>query len=423
MGNKKHLFFNPSLSSKGNIEALIVTFLLFFISNPYFFWQWYGDLLPRIIVTTIIVFYFWKNRRRMTVKDKKLFYFFVFVWLFYSLNELVKGARLGVVATAPYVLLGLVPLVKKDFGKVVFNNFVFLYAIIIGLSMISWILAINGLIPSMGEIGQDNDSMVRQQKSYLVYPLALVSTSNMGDFLRFFGIFDEPGVVGTIGALILCALRFNMKDWRCVIILMSGLLSTSMFFYVLVGVYWLAELIMVRKKFGTFLIIIIGIAVFYVLTKDNDAVSKLVWGRFEWNSSRGTFEGDSRADERSFDMLNRIWASGEIWFGVVDKAKFWEENFGTSSFYNIIGQYGLLFSAMYIFWLILVGYRYRINRWDFMLYIFVVIGCSYQRPGLYNALYIFLYVCIARYKEFFADMIPKAKLTRHLRYASDSRLT
>lgn len=50
---------------------------------------------------------------------------------------------------------------------------------------------------------------------------------------RFYSVFDEPGVVGTLAAIILCGLRFDFTRKRCWIILAGGLCSWSLAFVVL----------------------------------------------------------------------------------------------------------------------------------------------------------------------------------------------
>jgi len=381
-------------------EIALFVFLLFFLTSPYFFWDWYGNLFVNILMTTFALVLAWRHSKQIQNKQKALLVFYVLVWLFYLLNEFSKGARLGVVAYMPYVLLGLMPFIEKEFAKKVFNHFVTLYAVLIGLSMISWIAALTGLISPMGELGMGNEAMEAQKKIYMVYPLSLVSISGIEQVTRFCGFFDEPGMVGTIGGLILCALRYNMKDWRCIIVLLSGLLSTSMFFYGLTLVFWLSELILVRKKFGLLILLVLGIFTSYLVTKDNEAVSYLVWERFEWDSKKGDFKGNSRSISQSSSVLNNLTASGELWFGVKDKEAFWDDNFGSASIFNVIAMYGLVFVTLYITWLIAVGYHYRYNKWDYLLYCFAVVGCLYQRPDVFSMPHTFLFVCIARYMNF-----------------------
>lgn len=50
---------------------------------------------------------------------------------------------------------------------------------------------------------------------------------------RFYSIFDEPGVVGTLAAFVLCGLRFDFRRKRTWIVLAGGLFAWSLAFVVL----------------------------------------------------------------------------------------------------------------------------------------------------------------------------------------------
>lgn len=393
--NTRYPGLNPHQSRKSIIEQLLLVFLFFFIANPYFFWQWYGMMLPRIVATLLALLIVYKNRRHINSGERWLILLYVFLWSFYTVNEYAKGARMGVLASTPYVLIGFIPFIKEDFRKNVFRYFITIYAVLIGLSMVMWLAALAGIIPPIGEIGEMNDSLIAQRKSYIVYPLTLVSTSNIDEFLRFCGPFDEPGVVGTLGALQLCAMRFKLKDWRTVIILISGILSASMFFYAIVVIFWLSDLLFVRKKMFPILLIFVSVIVAYNMTKDIPAVKNLVWDRVEWDSSRGTFAGNTRVNSNTQSNFQQYVSTGEIWLGVNDKGKYWQENYGSTSIYDFIALYGILFSILYVLWVVFIGYKRGVPTSRFLLYCFVVVGCLYQRTNAFNILYIFLFISVA----------------------------
>jgi hypothetical protein len=69
-----------------------------------------------------------------------------------------------------------------------------------------------------------------------------------GVLYRFCGMYDEPGMVGTIGALLLAAMRFRINDWRAVIIWTAGILSFSLAFSVLVTIGLLVGAGLTRKR-------------------------------------------------------------------------------------------------------------------------------------------------------------------------------
>lgn len=50
---------------------------------------------------------------------------------------------------------------------------------------------------------------------------------------QIFGMYDEPGVVGTIAGAILMTRQFNFKKWINIPIFIAGILSFSLFFYVI----------------------------------------------------------------------------------------------------------------------------------------------------------------------------------------------
>ena len=156
------------MSQIDKIHSLSLVCLLFFLTSPYFFWKWYGNLFVTILVSTIAMLIIWKHTDRLTKNGKSIFVFYVSVWLLYLFVEFIKGARLGVVAYFPYVLMGFLPFFNKEFGKKVFDNFTTLYAILIGVSIVSWIAAMTGLISPIGQLGDGNDSLEAQNKSYLV---------------------------------------------------------------------------------------------------------------------------------------------------------------------------------------------------------------------------------------------------------------
>lgn len=71
---------------------------------------------------------------------------------------------------------------------------------------------------------------------------------------RFYSIFDEPGVVGTLAAFMLCGLRFDFTLKRTWIVLIGGLASWSLAFSVLsiIG-------IMIFKKGGKLKLVLAGV--------------------------------------------------------------------------------------------------------------------------------------------------------------------
>jgi hypothetical protein len=68
-----------------------------------------------------------------------------------------------------------------------------------------------------------------------------------GVLFRLCGMYDEPGMVGTIGALLLATLRFRVREWRALILYVAGLLSFSLAFALLAVIGILTRAFLLRR--------------------------------------------------------------------------------------------------------------------------------------------------------------------------------
>ena len=90
-----------------------------------------------------------------------------------------------------------------------------------------------------------------------------IFTLGSGELFRLCSVFPEPGVVGTVSALLLTVTRFEIKNWKGVTLLVSGLLSFSLAFYVLAGLY-----LILKKPFYLFFLMGLLSALFFSLPSD-----------------------------------------------------------------------------------------------------------------------------------------------------------
>jgi predicted RNA-binding protein with RPS1 domain len=71
-----------------------------------------------------------------------------------------------------------------------------------------------------------------KQYPFLVMPNEVINV----EFPRFYGVFDEPGVIGTFAGIMLFAERYNLKKISNIILFVSGVFSFSLFFILLSAV-------------------------------------------------------------------------------------------------------------------------------------------------------------------------------------------
>lgn len=306
---------------------------------------------------------------------------------------------MGVVLELPYSLLVFLPLANKEFENDTFSYFTTIYSIIVSISLVALALMIMGYLSPIGMIENVDERLYEDGKNWIHYPFLLISTPLRGitetTTLRFCGVFDEPGVIGTVGALLLCGMGFRWKDWRTYPIIIGGVLAFSLYFYVTMIGYWLIRSVLVNHSPKYLIFFALIASIFYFSTKDIPEVSELIWERIEWDSDSGTLAGDSRTTTNDYYANMGI---GEYLFGVNDMAKYIEYAFGESSYKNVIATNGLIFFSLYIFYFLYIGYHNKKSRGSFILFSFVLLGCMYQRPNTYDALAMFLFIYFAKHQ-------------------------
>lgn len=133
-------------------------------------------------------------------------------------------------------------------------------------------------LPSFGIL----DISEMKGKEYILNNHLLFVTYKGLNFFRFYSVFDEPGVLGTLAAFILFGNRFNFKCWQNVVIFIGGIFTYSMAFYVLslIGYFYYATYSFKRFIKTLFILCFIAGSVFYFL-KDDIAFSMSVIDRFQ----------------------------------------------------------------------------------------------------------------------------------------------
>lgn len=372
----------------------LTAFLLFVCMRPYFVWGIYDALPPvRVMVLLIISYLFYKYKDPgLKNRYKSLVGLFIFTVLISTLISIGRGAYsiVGIFDIFSKVFLVTILFCRLSFKKDVLNALTNIYAVLILLSLISWFLAQRGLLPSLGLI----TSFDMEDRWFIHYPLLVIEQS-LEEVIRFNAVFDEPGCVGTIGALLLCLNRFNLKDWRMIIILVSCLFSLSFFFYVISVVYLMIYYVVGKRNIWLAAILLGLVFVFYNNTKDDEIISKTIWERAEWDSESQSFKGDNRSTDDANVYYQQRIGTFEYFFGFKDMTTYHKLAKGSSSYKNVVAAYGMIFFALYVWFFILLSLKNKIGLVPLILYSLVLLANLYQRTSLYVPHIVFLFVIYA----------------------------
>ena len=377
-----------NIYKKYRIVGIISAFLLFILARPYFTWNGFlGDKYVLIVLSFVLAGLFWVKREKKDGVDKWLFLFLLVSAMLFTFYG---GANLNFfISILPATFL---PFARLDFSKTVFHYLLSLFAIVFSISLLFWLGAIFGIVHPMSTIPPFNPL---KDEIYYVFPL-LVSTEPVP--LRFCGPFDEPGVVGTISAMMLCIEKFSLKDWKSIVLLVAGLCSLSFFFYVIIAIYFIV-LYSFQKQYrsravGVILLVLVGV----LAVRNVPVLNETLGARFEWDADKGSFAGDNRINMDVVEMY-ATGGGGSLWFGINDKEGFQEAVQGSSSIINVVMINGLAFLLMYLAFFVFYGIHYKTSNMSFLLYLLVLLATLYQRPNIFDFLTIFLFTYFARSSE------------------------
>ena len=257
---------------------------------------------------------------------------------------------------------------------------------------------------------------------YDVYTFYTMDIDPMAFFPRFCSYFDEPGVVGSFCAIALCCNNFNLKNTYNIPILIAGILSFSLFFYLVSIIYFLfffkigeaneqesqyrgcakEEKSRTNNKrillFGKLLIVFLFLALFLIIYyMDNEMLNTLIINRLQFDEEKG-FSGNTRDISVFKDWYDKFRFSSDYWFGLGKGASL-KLNEGGASYKNIIVDYGFIGFFMYLFLFILYALNsYKKNKRSFCIFCLIFFSMVYQRPFItqapYCQLFLFTAVCI-----------------------------
>lgn len=367
--------------------AWVASIILFVMCMPYFAWK--GILMTLnpliLLVLTIICFL---ERRRLRSKDIFPLLVFTAALLVYTI-----ASDHNLVFFVTYASIILLPFLKNDFSKSLFEKFLLIFTITTALGLVFWFLAIIGLVSPIGSIEPIN---FLKKYYYLVYPFFITSTED--PLARFEGLYDEPGVMGTLCGLFLIIRGLDFKDWKSIALLLGGCFSLSFFFYVVLIVYFGVKYFFNKNNIKRVSIFAVCISVLIYLIFTNPYLYKNIGYRFEWNKTESRFEGDNRIN---IDVVSFYWQgmdTRQILMGINNKDAYKDSVQGSSSIYNVIILYGILFVILYFVFFILYSIRNSDSRLKAILSVLVIFGSLYQRPGVMDLPYVFLFCLISNSK-------------------------
>lgn len=227
---------------------------------------------------------------------------------------------------------------------------------------------------------------------YANYHIAYVQSFSEGlglmSFLpRLCGLYNEPGYLGTVCAMVLMAENLNLKRVGNIVIMLACVCTFSFAFWIIIALYWLFMSLQKPPRFFVKLAILASVVVWVQTVQFDDVAVQKVFDRFKIVD--GKVQGDNRVTLQFDKVYGDMFLNNKELTGLGPEASARIE--GNLSIKTYIMNFGLL--GVLLAYGVTIGlamqYAMRgrypsVKMWVFFALYFISI---YQRPAIFNPLY------------------------------------
>jgi len=374
--------------SKYNIAITTLAFSVWFFLFPYIVWgKTYLYII--VLIMSIITTYFYIHNKYFKI-DTLLFIFLITILVF-TFNLLNNASIVWSIVVSFMFLLVL--LFTKDDIKNIFYKFKFIFAISLIPSMIIWILHIIGVdinIFSIGTLEAPNPLKTEAGQFYILFPgTSILNYMLDSPIIRLQGMYNEPGVVGTIAGLILVSEKMNLKNRSNIIIFIAGIMSLSLAFFITMLLYAFFTLKKNIYQVISFLLFLFVIYNFLPTTIQSQIKARTI-ERIELDKNF-KMKGYNRENKYSNNWENWINSDTESFLFGIDYV-----SDGSSSWKNILIKSGYIgFFLIIIIYMLLLFINLKKINYDQFIFLFLFFLLFIQRPSIISPVYLLIFIYAA----------------------------
>lgn len=373
----------------------IVAFLFAFLAIYYLIANFsiYKSFIVVATMVAMLAIGYLSLSKNIRLKNPELSIIFFAAWAFtYLWSFLANGESIGfgyiVILLYSVMFLNL----RNDFQITIAKYFIWGLSLLCFCSLVEYAVF---LTTSRGIVLQEITRTTIIQNTYF-YQL-IFNIIRIGDItLRFQGLADEPGQMGTLcGMLLFLMRRMEMKKFPFFVILVSGLLSFSLAFYILLIIILLTSAEISFKR-SILMILVAAVVIWFVQDQFNEKIVERI---------SDTENIDNRTGEVFDAYFNVAVTSGQIWTGiggeqVANIAEY--SGSGQAGVKVFILQYGAICTLLIFLtynYLYIAKSRGKLERYDW-LFLLAFWLSFYQRQNIYLPFTIIIFFTIPIAKSY-----------------------
>lgn len=359
-----------------DIGGFLLGLALFIVAQPFYFWH---TSIPVLVYFILLLYFYIKSFNK--THSISTFIFAFCLYLFYTLN-----AGQNIYGSLLLLSVSFLFLISESVLVNAYDKFIKVLAILLIPSIIQYVL--------VKFIGLNFPSTTIQPlliaKDFTYNAYWFFTDDNMNPFAmlpRFFGYFDEPGLLGSFCGMILISREYKLKDTTNLILFASGLLTFSMYFYILSIMYFLF-FTNYRYRWLSLLLLVLVVVSIYLSLKDT-IIGEFFFNRFIIED--GHLVGNTRTDNDFDYYFSQFLNTNDIWFGRGGGYAL-KLTDNISSYKAVIIESGIIFFVLYMLLFVILAHKNLKFSKCFWAWLLLFSTCIYQRPVLSKPEYVFIWI-------------------------------
>lgn len=273
--------------------ALLLVGIILAQNPPWFIWRVYYPLMTLLIAILLILSL--KRLKTKTFSVREIILILSLTAFFFILSIFNEVRISSLISVITFILM---LTISDEEGIRALRILTKTLSITILISLSAWLIHNNLYsLPMYGTLsygegkGADQSSVIDNYFLFIEIRRSIIN--------RFYSVFDEPGVIGTLAAFILYANQYDFKNKHNIIIFIGGVFTFSLAFIVLIAIgFMLSKLTLSIKFVSSIFLLLILIGSTYFILKENETFQLVVIGRIMSSESSGL---ESRT---SYDLNN-----------------------------------------------------------------------------------------------------------------------
>lgn len=364
--------------------------------NPYILWETYNyykyfDIIKKGIEILLIILIISKGKIKIDPKSGPVCLSFCIVYLYYTFNTYDHKINVELGMIMKLIIISLFFTLPTENKKSVFRIFLNIFAISLVPAIIYNLFNIIGIQIKCDYIQstQAIKNFIEQHYKHYFGCVFRESIYYSPRIKQLCGMYDEPGLVGTISALLLCACKFDFKRYKSlIIILIGGCMSMSLAFFMLCAIYYIYYCFSIKNKKQLnriILVVLLFLSVIFVL-RDNPVFKEKVIERF----SLSYLTNNNRVSDEFAKEFEKFLSGNNIFFGLGNGNPIFD-TVDAASYKVLIYNIGIIGFLLLIGWFLYWGIVYSQKNKSSLIFALIFLISIYQRPWIIYMYYILIY--------------------------------